>query len=166
MGERITTKQWLEEQIVLSIFAMEKQLRKLWPSIHKNVGIIAFELIERSMEWGFQIVGKNPFRLGFYFGSIKVKWLRERVSPETLSLSLSDVWVIPDNPTCGLFLKIVVHNFLRCSGRSMASDVGLEPPGSSAIRGGCKKADELCRRVLTTSRGHVTTAPTVPATLK
>lgn len=65
---------------------------------------------------------------------------------------------------CGLFLKIVVHNFLRCSGRSMASDVGLEPPGSSAIRGGCKKADELCRRVLTTSRGHVTTAPTVPAT--
>ena len=29
----------------------------------------------------------------------------------------------------------------------------------------CKKAFELCRRVLTTSKGHVTTAPDVPATL-
>lgn len=29
-----------------------------------------------------------------------------------------------------------------------------------------RKAVELCRRVFTTSRGHVTTAPTVPAALK
>lgn len=29
-----------------------------------------------------------------------------------------------------------------------------------------RKADELCKRVLTTSNGHVTIAPTVPATLE
>lgn len=38
-----------------------------------------------------------------------------------------------------------------------------------AIRGGIlciNDADELCRRVLTTSSGHVTTAPAVPAILE
>lgn len=55
----------------------------------------------------------------------------------------------------------------RCSGRITAScDVLLFADGLSIIRGGgVRKADELCKRVLTTSNGHVTIAPTVPATL-
>lgn len=58
-----------------------------------------------------------------------------------------------------------MHNCRLCSGRSSASDdefTVVVPDNKS--RGG-KNADELCNRVLTTSRGHVATAPTVPATL-
>lgn len=96
--------------------------------------------------------------------------------------------------TCGcLFLKIVVHSLRRCSGFSKASLVvtllfvptapAAAPaplPAASELFAdtcnrplvpfegccvGMKPAELLCRRVLTTSRGHVTTAPTVPAVL-
>lgn len=63
-----------------------------------------------------------------------------------------------------------MHNCRRCSGLSNASDDDEDvefdvPPLISPIRGACKNAEELCNRVLTTSNGHVTTAPTVPAVL-
>lgn len=63
--------------------------------------------------------------------------------------------------------KIVELNFLRCSGRLKASLVGFCIPGSSEILDAWTgtKALELCKRVFTTSNGHVTTAPAVPATL-
>lgn len=70
--------------------------------------------------------------------------------------------------TCGLDrLNMVELNFRRCSGRRKASLVGFCIPGSSEILDACtgEKAFELCKRVFTTSNGHVTTAPAVPATL-
>ena len=66
-------------------------------------------------------------------------------------------------------MSIVELNFLRCSGRLKAeyefctldvSEIRAERVGVD------KKAFELCRRVFTTSNGHVTTAPAVPATLQ
>lgn len=73
--------------------------------------------------------------------------------------------------TWGLIrLKIVELNFLRCSGRRNASLVyEFCTPANSERRDDRligKKAFELCKRVFTTSNGHVTTAPAVPATLK
>lgn len=70
--------------------------------------------------------------------------------------------------TCGLTRrKMVELNFRRCSGRLRASLVGFCNPGNSEILDACTgiKAFELCKRVLTTSKGHVITAPAVPATL-
>ncbi|KAI9584088.1 hypothetical protein GQX74_010423 [Glossina fuscipes] len=66
---------------------------------------------------------------------------------------------------CDLLRNMVVLSLRLCSGRSSSDDAFVEPGGSTA-RGGVKKAVELCNRVLTTSRGHVTTAPTVPAVLQ
>lgn len=76
--------------------------------------------------------------------------------------------------TCGrIRLKIVELNFLRCSGRRSALCVEefWMPVKSEEVRedlctGLGRKAFELCNLVLTTSNGHVTTAPAVPATLK
>lgn len=68
--------------------------------------------------------------------------------------------------TCGwdLLRNIVVLSLRRCSGRNNSEDAFVVELLS--IRGGVKNAVELCKRVLTTSNGHVTTAPTVPAVLK
>uniref|UniRef100_A0A1A9VXM1 Uncharacterized protein n=1 Tax=Glossina austeni TaxID=7395 RepID=A0A1A9VXM1_GLOAU len=66
---------------------------------------------------------------------------------------------------CDLLRNMVVLSLRLCSGRSSSDDAFVEP-GGSTTRGGVKKAVELCNRVLTTSRGHVTTAPTVPAVLQ
>lgn len=64
---------------------------------------------------------------------------------------------------------MVVHSRLLCSGRNIPSEAAFElvvDVGVSDKRGGgYKKADELCKRVFTTSNGQVTIAPTVPATL-
>lgn len=89
--------------------------------------------------------------------------------------------------TCGCrFLRIVVHSLLLCSGVTwfcavvvvvevlLLVDKELLCPGATCNRPrvpfgeGCAgmKDVELCRRVLTTSRGHVTMAPTVPAVLR
>jgi hypothetical protein len=71
-------------------------------------------------------------------------------------------------PTCALARrKIVVESRRRCSGRLWI--VGFWKARESAIFGLFKWIginEELCNRVLTTSRGHVTTAPAVPATLQ
>lgn len=84
--------------------------------------------------------------------------------------------------TCGRCLRIVLHK-CRCSlGFSSALadvDDGLDgvgvilrrplPLGRSLFAGNGfvrTNADELCSRVFTTSRGHVSTAPTVPAILQ
>lgn len=95
--------------------------------------------------------------------------------------------------TCGRLHRMVVHSFRRCSGRIIVSPadeevdvvlLDLAPAAAAAAaalmvllaavtvlavfvtRGGYRNADELCRRVLTTSNGQVTMAPTVPATLR
>lgn len=69
--------------------------------------------------------------------------------------------------TCGwgFFLSMVVHNLRRCSGRRSDSVVPFVTPVVSGILGGKTNAVELCNLVLTTSNGHVTIAPTVPAVL-
>lgn len=59
---------------------------------------------------------------------------------------------------------MVVLNLRRCSGRNNSLAPLVEPGGSRRV--GPRKALELCKRVLTTSKGHVTTAPTVPAVLE
>lgn len=65
---------------------------------------------------------------------------------------------------CDLLRNIVVLSLRRCSGRKSSDWPPFAgPPAFSARREGVIKAVELCRRVFTTSRGHVTTAPTVPA---
>lgn len=64
---------------------------------------------------------------------------------------------------CGRFFKIVEQNLFRDSCSRIESCLFPDDPPFEN-RGG-RKADELCKRVLTTSNGHVTTAPTVPATL-
>lgn len=99
-------------------------------------------------------------------------------------------------PTCAcLFRRMPVHSLRRCSGFSAASltvtlfggpvvppGAATPPllPGNALFAGNCKRpllpfdgccwvgmnAAELCSRVLTTSKGHVTTAPTVPAVLE
>lgn len=67
---------------------------------------------------------------------------------------------------CDLLRNIVVLSLRRCSGRNSSDWPPFAgPPAFSATRAGVMKAVELCRRVLTTSNGHVTTAPTVPAEL-
>lgn len=66
--------------------------------------------------------------------------------------------------------KVLVQSFRRCSGRRSASLAGFCRPGNSAIlelwRACIGRKAELWKRVFTTSRGHVRTAPAVPATLK
>lgn len=66
--------------------------------------------------------------------------------------------------TCGRFFKMVEQNLFRDSCALIESCLPVDGP--LAVNRGGKNADELCRRVLTTSNGHVTTAPTVPATLQ
>uniref|UniRef100_W8B9C6 Uncharacterized protein n=1 Tax=Ceratitis capitata TaxID=7213 RepID=W8B9C6_CERCA len=62
---------------------------------------------------------------------------------------------------CDLLRKMVVLNLRRCSGRNNSLAPFVEPGGSRRV--GPRKELELCKRVLTTSKGQVTTAPTVPA---
>jgi hypothetical protein len=68
--------------------------------------------------------------------------------------------------TWGRLRSMVAVYWRRCSGRCRASGMELCLLwNSDRLRGG-RNADELlCCRVLTTSRGQVTIAPTVPATL-
>ena len=66
--------------------------------------------------------------------------------------------------------RLVVHNLRLCSGLRSTSLAGFCRPGNSAILDACSvcigKKAELWKRVFTTSKGHVITAPDVPATLK
>lgn len=90
------------------------------------------------------------------------------VAREGTKMNLFAMRVTRSGFTCGLTRrKMVELNFRRCSGRRRASLVGFCSPGSSEILEACTgmKALELCKRVLTTSSGQVTTAPAVPATL-
>lgn len=104
----------------------------------------------------------------------------------TVCLQLN-IWFTIIILTCGcLFLRIVVHSLLLCSGLTWFTALAAtavaplpvddnEPAGTGVILGrvkvplvGCvgMKAVELCNRVLTTSNGQVTMAPTVPAVLE
>lgn len=67
---------------------------------------------------------------------------------------------------CGRRFNIVEQNLLRCSECRRVASKLLFPDGPLLEKRGGRKADELCNRVFTTSNGHVTIAPTVPATLK
>lgn len=67
---------------------------------------------------------------------------------------------------CGLRFKIVEQNLFLCSPCNRVASKLLFPEDPLLEKRGGKKADELCNRVFTTSNGHVTTAPTVPATLE
>lgn len=67
--------------------------------------------------------------------------------------------------TCGLRFKIVEQRLFLCSGLYLMGSNGLLPEEPLSENLGGKNADELCNLVFTTSNGHVTIAPTVPATL-
>lgn len=59
-----------------------------------------------------------------------------------------------------------VHSLLRCSGVGELLHVWWPDVNSLFTGGGWKPEDEDCSRVFTTSRGQVTIAPAVPATLR
>lgn len=66
---------------------------------------------------------------------------------------------------CGLRFNMVEQNLFLCSECNRVASRLLLPEDPLLEKRGGRKADELCNRVFTTSNGHVTIAPTVPATL-